>query len=653
MRRFAVNEGICVVLIAVLAWWWGAHSVAQFRAAGRPQVFYQDYFEPAVMAACGRGFVSAVHMPAALEAFVRQRTDAFDCGQLLDDIPLKPAELVHQRAWFYLMWTVGLYWKVAGVSWSGLTPLFGVLFATVIVLAYVTFRLAVPAWASSLAAAAFALSMLHTQNLPHLRDYAKAPFWFGLFLLLAWLVKHPPPPRRLFALCAAYGLVLGLGYGFRTDFLASIPPLFATVLVFLPGFRPRQLALKCGALAAAMAVFVAAAWPVISYVSSRGGCHWHVVLLGLDRNHDENLGITPAYYQWLIKYTDEYQFATVNSTLRRAGLSPVPYCSSEYDSASRDYLLSVFSRFPADVYTRAVASISRVTDLPFYLWTDRDPSIKRSATGRLLTHVAGSSRLAVVLAVLAIGAIHLRWGLFAVFAIAYFGGYPSLQFSPRHFFHLEFFGWWAMAFVAWQMVRLIRSRGTLAPLPQLARRGLAFGTVLAAVLLLPIPLVRAYHDRSAAGVIDSLLTAPRAPVVVTSSAEGIDLRLEGGGTLDEAADGTQTAVLDVRIDLDRCPAGVPLALRYDHRDPLMDFSGSLEPQPAGAVIETWIVPIFAGFRGLNLGDAPPSCLRSIERLQSLKGLPLLPALTLPANWRDLPKHQRIGPNAIRLWGLFD
>jgi len=31
------------------------------------------------------------------------------------------------------------------------------------------------------------------------------------------------------------------------------------------------------------------------------------------------------------------------------------------------------------------------------------------------------------------------------------GSYPSMQFAPRHFFHLEVFGWWAMAFVAWLM----------------------------------------------------------------------------------------------------------------------------------------------------------------------------------------------------------
>ena len=654
MRRFVTSEAAWVALIAVLAGWWGTRAVTRFRDLGGTQSFYQPYFEPAVMAACGHGFASAVQPSPALDDFLQQRTDTFDCARLRAEAPLNPADRVYQYAWFYLMWMVALFWMIAGVSWSGLAPLFGALFATTIVLAYVIFRLAVPAWMASAAVAALTVSQLHVTNLPHLRDYAKAPFMLALFLMLVWIVKHPPASRRLLAWCSAYGLVLGIGYGFRTDFLASIPPLFAVVLFFLPGYRPRELAAKLGAVATAMAVFVVVGWPAISYVARHGGCQWHVVLLGLDRSHSENLRVTPSYYQWLTEYSDEYQVAAVNSALRRTGQPPATYCTSAYDAASGDYLVSIVSRFPADVYTRALASISLVMDLPFYLWTDRDPFINRSRLGEALTHVAGSSRLAVVLAVLAIGAVQLRWALFAVFAIAYFGSYPSMQFAPRHFFHLEFLGWWAMAFVFWQALRLIGSRGAVdgpVRLPQLARRGLVFGTVVAAVILLPLPVVRGYHDRSVAAVTDALLAAPRVPVVVTSSAGGVDLRLESGEMLDLAPDATQTALLDVRIDLDRCPGGVPLGLRYDHADPFMDFSAALQPQPQGAVIQTWLVPIFAGFRGLSLGNAPADCLQSVQRLQSVKGMPVLPTLTLPANWRDLPKHQRIGAEALFLWDL--
>ncbi len=38
--------------------------------------------------------------------------------------------------------------------------------------------------------------------------------------------------------------------------------------------------------------------------------------------------------------------------------------------------------------------------------------------------------------------------LFFVFCIVYFGGYPVLQFDPRHYFYLEFMHLWCLGFFA-------------------------------------------------------------------------------------------------------------------------------------------------------------------------------------------------------------
>ena len=42
----------------------------------------------------------------------------------------------------------------------------------------------------------------------------------------------------MLAIAAAYGAVLGVGYGFRTDFLAEIPPFFLALAVLLKGGFP-------------------------------------------------------------------------------------------------------------------------------------------------------------------------------------------------------------------------------------------------------------------------------------------------------------------------------------------------------------------------------------------------------------------------------
>jgi hypothetical protein len=448
--------------------------------------------------------------------------------------------------------------------------------------------------------------------------------------------------------------VLGIGYGFRTDLLANIPPFVIAVMLFVPGFTLRPLAMKAGALAVAAAMFAIVASPVVGYVSRMGGCQWHAVLLGLDRSHTETLGVTPSYYQWLTEYADEYMLTAVNSAQSRLGRPAVAYCGPGYDTASGTYLATIASQFPADVVTRAHASILRVIDLPFYLWTDRDPSIQRSAIGELLTFFAGTARVAVVLTVLALGAVSLRWGLFAVFVLTYFGSYPSMQFAPRHFFHLEVFGWWGMAFVAWHSVRLLHAKftkqdpGWPAEPGRLLMRGLAFGAAVALIMVLPLPLVRAYHDGSVERLTNELLATPRVPILTSRGAEGLDIDI---GSAAPDADPTQTVYLDIQLDLSACPAGVPLELRYDASDPFRDFSEPVRPQPPGSVAQRVLVPVHRGFRGLGLAGAPFECVRSVERLQSLDGLFLLPVLTLPENWTSLPKHQTLGQATWRTWGI--
>lgn len=620
-------------------------------------MFYQQYFEPALMIACGRGFVIAQGpTPAAIVDFVEQRSDRFDCALLPADLPVTSRNL-YQYAWFYLMWMVGLFWKVFGVSWSGLAPLFGGLFALVVGLAYAVFRLAVPAWIAWPAAATLIVSVLHLQNLPHLRDYAKAPFVIGLFLILFCMVTRPTLKRTVW-LSALYGVVIGIGYGFRADFLANIPPLFATVLLFVPGFSWRAIAAKTGALALAAALFIGTSWPAVSYVVNQGGCQFHVILVGLEHNFNLNLGVSPSYYGWISRMSDEYIHTSINSYIYRIeGAQPVPYCGTEYDAASGAYLKAIVSAFPADLVTRAYASTLRVMDLPFYLWgTGPDTTLERSRIGHVLMNVVGTARLAVAVALVLLGAHSWRLGLFALITVLYLGGYPSLQFSNRHFFHLEFIGWWALAFVFWQMVRTgLWMAGRTGP--PWEGSGRAFSVKLArftAVALLlvwaPLPVMRAYQDARFAATRATLLAAPRVPVPLVATADGSALELPDGVTIDAGPDPMHTVYLDVRIDLAACPAGVPLVIRYDRANPFQDFTKEVQPQPYDSVPERVLVAVFRGFTGLGLGGAAPRCVSSVERLESVRGLPVLPILTLPRDWASLSPHQEVGAAALRLWG---
>ena len=102
------------------------------------------------MWACGRGWVNpAEGLCAALDTFLHPPMntgapppiDQFDCSQLPADFPTAPMLHVHNRH-LYLLLAIAFCWRIFGVAWSSLTPLYGLLFGIAMLAAYGIFRLA-------------------------------------------------------------------------------------------------------------------------------------------------------------------------------------------------------------------------------------------------------------------------------------------------------------------------------------------------------------------------------------------------------------------------------------------------------------------------------------------------------------------------------
>src|SRR5689334_15019604 len=118
MRSRRADAAVAAAIFALSAIWGSAFVGRYVRRGGHP-FFYQTYFEPAVMLACGRGFLVAQPQPAAVRAFLFQQTDRLSCAELPADLNPGTAGL-YQRPWRYLMTAVAIVWKVRGISWSGL-----------------------------------------------------------------------------------------------------------------------------------------------------------------------------------------------------------------------------------------------------------------------------------------------------------------------------------------------------------------------------------------------------------------------------------------------------------------------------------------------------------------------------------------------------
>src|SRR5262249_40374360 len=149
----------------------------------------------------------------------------------------------------YLMLSVGWTWRDVGMSFRRLGPLAGLLFGVAIAASYGIFRLGMGRLLAVLCACGFGVSALQLLNLPALRDYATAPFLLLLFLLLGLLVTRRPSWRSVLTVSVAFGVVLGIGYGFRYDLLIAIPA-FLLAMIFLDArWRDR---LKYGSVGAAV-----------------------------------------------------------------------------------------------------------------------------------------------------------------------------------------------------------------------------------------------------------------------------------------------------------------------------------------------------------------------------------------------------------------
>jgi hypothetical protein len=637
------GRSLRVDIVVALALFVGVGLYSYFHwkrvvAHGQP-FYYQLYFEPAVMIGCGKGFVVARPQVPEMVPFLLRQTDTFSCDHIRPDAPLTTEDMFQQGSWTYLMIAVGWTWRLFGVAWSALGPLFAVLFAGSIVSAYAVFRLGMNRVMALIGAAILTTSPLHLKYLTALRDYAKAPFMLALIFLLGLLVKQRAGWKPVLATAAAYGAVCGLGYGFRTDFLSFIPPFIFVAFAFLEGGVRRNLGLKAAAIAVCLAAFGVAAWPVFASLDrSRPGCQWHVVMMGLARTFDGPLGIEPAPYEVDREYLDEFAHTTATSYAgrRHPGIGRLDYCETGHGNAVREFLTDVVTRFPADLVIRAYASMLRVADLPWIGYQIADESVDEPNF-----NVGRHRGVAIVIAaVVAMTAIDLRLGLFLAFFLVYFGGLPGLQFDPRHFFHLEIVTWWCGAFLVSAVVGGLRRVAWKPDWAMVAQRALRPAALVAGCLVTLWAVLwasRAYQQPGARRLLSDYVNAPR-DLVPLNDALGPDsaghIRISPR-TLPETAD-----FITVDVNASRCGARTAVAFRYDDsRKPYSRvFAVPKDDTPGLTHI---FMPIYDGFRRLEVEDAAAGCIDGVYRVREPARFTLLMETMLRPNWRREPLYKQL------------
>lgn len=639
VRGIGADLLIAAVVLVASGVWANTYFNTFLGRGGVPE-FYQNYFEPAVMVACGKGYViTQGNQIAPLEDFLQRRSDTFDCATLTADVQLGTKNL-YQGAWIYLEKTVGWFWWWFGISWSGMGPLFGLLFGATTACAYGIFRLGMGRVLSVIGSAILTMAAAGLMNLPNLRDYAKAPFTLALVLILGLLVSLRAGRRTVLSLSAAFGAVLGVGYGFRTDFLATLPVLPIVLFGFLEGGLTKRLLLKAAATVLFLVTFVAVSWPALTTVYKEGGCQWHVTLLGLQKPFDEPLRIAPAAYDFGHAYSDGYMYWTIRGYAHRMepDLEKLVFCSHEYDVQSGAYLRAIVTTFPGDLATRAFGSVLQITELPFLWWAAPMqgwlPSLYEWRAALLRPETYRGVYI-VALALLLAASANLRIAAFMVFFLAYFGGYPALQFQTRHHFHLEFITWWALGFVVshagtalWQ---LRRQRPDVQLLQRRVLQSAAFATVVALLAIGSMIAVRAYQHRQATRVFEAYIAAPKIPL----------------GSLDSGLPGIPPVEFPQLIEVDlneaACGPNPSVTFRYTVTPNDGDLSRTLSIDRAASTAGVTRVfhAAFELFKAVEVTGNQPGCVVAVQRVANLSSQPLVLSAVLQPGWQGQPLHQRL------------
>jgi hypothetical protein len=647
-RRYVV-DGLLTIAILIVASLWGTHYWHASWAAGRQPFFYQEYFEPAVMTACGRGFVMSVPTVAGMNDFLMGKRDRFDCGEIPPSATVRDATLQGAARYLmlYLMWSVAAAWRLLGISWSGLGPFAGVLYGAAVAISYGIFRLGMGRLLALGGTLMFAVSPIHLTELPHVRDYAKAPFALACLLILGVMVARKLRTTGVLVLSALYGAIAGIGYGFRSDLLICLPPFFVTLATFMPEGAMKNLRRKAVAALLCVTAFALTAWPILSAALHNGSCMLHFVLLGLTNTFTDNLRLIPGPYDWGHNYADRWVYATIVAygERRHPELGLIHLCSRAYDAVGLEYFVHIAKTFPADLITRGFASILGIIRQALWL----PPPLPGFAPAlylwraRLIRHLPGTGLLWVAAAILvATGTRGVRVGLFLLFCLLYFGGYPALQFHPRHEFHLELVPWWAMGFVVSQAVRSIwrwlRSdhERTIVEWVDI-RRICSFALSCTAVLAACFLIARVAQETIVRRMLEAYIGAPKHTVDYVAASAGTLHRIQM-----RTGQVYPYEFLEIQIRTAACGPSPSVTIRYEPQpDAELSRTVVLQSESDSMTVTRVFAPVYEFFQGVEFSDERAGCVAGIYRIADVRPFDLLMNATLRPGWQSESLHQRL------------
>lgn len=576
----------------------------------------------------GLGTTDVEEIPG-LPEFIFGKTESFDISAIPPDIQLAPLTspaLSH----LYLLYAVGLTWRLFGVSLEALVMLLVFLRTINILVIYALFR-TVFCRGISLAAALFLCltPALLFEGLM-LRYFFQSPFLFSTFLVCLALTVRQWKPSSVLAFSALTGGMLGIGMGFRQDLLICLPPSLAGLLCFARVKLPYTLRRRATALFLFTLLFILFASPVLLRKETTGGeTPLHAVLLGLSPRVESDLGFGGASYEVMPAAVigDSANLAVISTYARRAGTteSMLNKDSGEYKRYEGDkdtnllldpyylfngrvyaqyaerYVRDLLWTFPADFITRAWEAVASVPRIP----ADMHELLCRTHDGLprwirvnlwfqeiILTHIKNWGLLYMVLALCAYSGRHFSSALFLTGVLAWFGGSSSLMYAYRYIHYLAVLPVLASLVFFYVIVKFLMRAvraGDSRRLPGKTRLKadainiLCFLGVLLFVFVVPIAVLRFWQARQVNFLVDTIEASAMTPIQMAAKIREHSMLfcpetplpgLVGSGTLEPG----NAAGEYVALAFDTHGRDIPVTIEYDKKRSMNDYSQTIVVQ---------------------------------------------------------------------------
>ncbi len=686
-RRHLQLETVCIMLVAVLG------GLLAFQTAlaplgdqieGRFRVVMSAFRAP-VMFALGHGLRNPDSGPLpALDDFYRGTAISLCPSSVPSDIGTEPLRNSYELMHCHLMYAIGWAWRLLGISTRSVNVLCAVFYAVLMAVLYGLFRLAMGRAMSVLMVLFLSTSPAYLYSCPSLRDFSKAPFMLGAFLVVAVLLTRRQTRRSLLKWSVMAGVVAGVGYGFRQDLLICIPAALAVILLFsrvsgTHAFRWRILAAAC-----AMAAFGLTGWvPISGSLQDHGSASAQAMVQGASELAENRMDFGGASYTMHYEYADVFDFAVVNAFARRQGNhEPMPgHFSAEHGRMGNRWFRELVREYPADIFSRGMAAALMLPKIPAISLgeTASATSPNQAAIARfspihrrLAEHFAAWGFWYLAAGLLVFAFYDLRAAVGAALLLVYFAALPGLLFEFRHFFHLVFVPYWVAAALAawtgrvlWRVAR--RKRPFLGDTSgRTVRRRLAGALLLPLALASGLALILAGLWQVQTATVSRLFSkyeqAKLEPVPVREEIGAYETLLRPDSTLPALAatdtlDAFETCGEYLVLDMD-CD-GRPIRLRALYDCPnVVDFTQRMQPHidyPGHPCRVRFFFPVYqtvwpdgAGaargrFVGVEVEKGRRAAIHGLYRVTNAEEFPLWPYMTVPEE-RGVFVDHKSGPH---------